>query len=65
MIWDSTLNKPIFSNGSAWIDAVGNPVYPVSLPSTYDTIRAAVISKLRLDPVADKTRVGDWMFMIS
>jgi hypothetical protein len=25
----------------------------------------AVISKLRLDPGADKIRVGDWMFMIS
>jgi len=31
----------------------------VSLPSTYGTIRTAVISKLHLDATADKTRVGD------
>jgi len=31
----------------------------------YDTIRTAVISKLRLDATADKARVGDLMFMIS
>ena len=37
----------------------------MSLPSNYDTIRTAVISKLRLDPTADKTRAGYWMFMIS
>jgi hypothetical protein len=33
----------------------------MSLPSTYDTIRTAIIAKLRLDPTADKTRVGDWI----
>jgi hypothetical protein len=30
----------------------------VSLPSTYDAIRTVVISKLRLNPSADKTRAS-------
>ena len=26
MIFDSTLGKPLWSNGSAWVDATGTPV---------------------------------------